>query len=199
MMRLPLLFLAAFLIGSFPTAYVISRLVKKIDIRQHGSGNVGATNVFRVLGKKYGLLVFMIDFLKGAAAVLLVFLIVQDPAGHKSMGLWVGLGSILGHVFTPFLGFKGGKGVATGAGVLYAAHPTLFIFTLLTWSLVFVLTKTVSISSIIAVFAIPIFSYLMQLERETIVFFVLVAVLFTWTHRSNILRIIKKEERKLIK
>jgi len=199
MMRLPLLFLTTFLIGSFPTAYVIGRAVKKIDIRQQGSGNVGATNVFRVLGKKYGLLVFTIDFLKGAAAVLLTFLIVQDPAAHKSMGLWIGLGAILGHVFTPFLGFKGGKGVATGAGVLFAAYPIIFTFTLLTWLLVFVLTKTVSISSIIAVFMIPILSYLMLLERETTVFFLVAALLFTWTHRSNIFRIIRGEEEKLIK
>jgi len=187
------------LIGSFPTAYLISRLFKKIDIRQHGSGNVGATNVFRVLGKKYGLLVFTIDFLKGAAAVFLVFLIIRDPAANKSMGLWIGLGAILGHVFTPFLGFKGGKGVATGAGVLCAVYPTLFVFTLLTWLLVFVLTKIVSISSIIAVFSISIFSYLMKLERESTAFFVLAALFFIWTHRSNLLRIMKKEENKLIK
>ena len=198
-MRLPLLFLTAFLIGSFPTAYVISRLVKKIDIRQHGSGNAGATNVFRVLGKKYGFLVFLIDFLKGVAAVLLVFLIVRDPAVHPSTGLWIGLGAILGHVFTPFLGFKGGKGIATGAGVLFAAYPIIFIFTLLTWLLVFVLTKTVSISSIIAVFVTPILSYLMKLEREPTVFFVVITLLFTWTHRSNILRIMRGEETKLIK
>src|SRR3989344_8484133 len=128
MMRFPLLFLAAFTIGSFPTAYVVGRVVKKIDIRQHGSGNVGATNVFRVLGKKYGLLVFAIDFLKGAAAVWLVYLLLKNPSSpiasrcpafltSQSLALWIGLGAILGHVFTPYLRFKGGKGIATGAGV----------------------------------------------------------------------------------
>ena len=89
--------------------------------------------------------------------------------------------------------------MATGAGVLCAAYPILFVFTLLTWLAVFVLTKIVSISSIIAVFAIPIFSYLMKLEREITAFFILAAIFFLWTHRSNMLRIMKKEENKLIK
>ncbi len=171
MMRLVLLFLTAFLIGSFPTAYLVSRYAKGIDIRQHGSGNVGATNVFRVMGKKYGLFVFGVDFLKGATAVFLTWLLWPDPAAHGVLDVWIGFGSILGHVFSPFLRFKGGKGVATGAGVLLATSPIIFIYTLLTWVIVFVLTRTVSISSIIAVSLTTLFAYLMKLDREIIFFF----------------------------
>ncbi len=199
MMRFTLLFLTAFLIGSFPTAYLISRYVKGIDIRQHGSGNVGATNVFRVVGKKYGLFVFVIDFLKGAVAVFLTWLLWSDPAAHSVLGLWIGLGSILGHVFSPFLGFKGGKGVATGAGVLLASFPIIFIYTLLTWVIIFVLTRTVSISSIIAVFSMTLFAYIMKLDHKVILFFLLAAFLFIWTHQSNIYRLWKGKEDKLIK
>lgn len=199
MLRFVLLFLTAFLIGSFPTAYLVSRYAKGIDIRQHGSGNVGATNVFRVMGKKYGFFVFGIDFLKGAVAIFLTWLLWPDSAAHSVLDVWIGLGSILGHVFSPFLRFKGGKGVATGAGVLLATFPIIFIYTLLTWVIIFALTRTVSISSIIAVFSTPLFAYLMKLDREAIFFFLLVALLFIWTHRSNIYRLFKGKENKLVK
>ena len=118
----------AFLAGSTPTAYLAGRSFKRIDIRQYGSGNVGATNAFRVLGKKIGAFVFIIDFLKGSLPVF--FLPLLLPANHldpKEAGLWIGTGAIAGHVFTPFLGFKGGKGIATGAGVLCGAFPFLFL------------------------------------------------------------------------
>ena len=190
------LFVASFLLGSIPTAYLFAKALKKIDIREHGSGNVGATNVSRVLGKKYGVVVFVIDFLKGALAVLIVLAFAQKPT-NQELSLWIGSGSILGHIFTPFLGFKGGKGVATGAGVLCAVYPLLFILTFLVWWLVFILTKIVSISSVIAMCSLVIFSYLTYENLKISIFFGLILLLFLWTHRSNLLRLVMGKENKI--
>src|SRR3989338_8540646 len=139
----------AFFLGSIPTAYLAGRIFKGIDIRQHGSGNVGATNALRVMGKKIGALVFFIDFIKG---FLPVFLLSKFTTGltpdPREAGLWLGVAAISGHVFTPFLGFKGGKGIATGAGVLLGVFPLLFFCVLFVWISVFVTTRIVSISSL---------------------------------------------------
>lgn len=193
-MRYELFLICAYFLGAVPTAYLAGRL-KGVDIRKHGSGNVGATNAFRVLGKGPGLAVFVLDFLKGAAPVWVFQSTAQGSLADSTTLLFIGLAALLGHVFTPFLGFKGGKGIATGAGVLAAGFPPLFAISLAVWGLLFVLSKTVSISSLGSVLALSVSSVVLGYNSKTVsVFLVLTAFIF-WTHRSNITRLMKGEEK----
>lgn len=184
---------AAFICGSLPTAFLVAKRLKGIDIRQHGSGNVGATNAFRVLGKGPGSLVFAIDLLKG---FIPVFVFSHSPHNTASyMPLAIGVFAILGHIFTPFLNFKGGKGVATGSGVLAASHPLLFIMAFAAWIACFLMTRIVSISSMLAVIVLSISAWV--ISPMDIVTYVLTALsLFVlWTHRLNMARLIRGEEK----
>jgi len=195
-MKLFLCLLFSFLSGSIPTAYLVTRKVAGLDIRKHGSGNVGATNAFRVVGKKWGSLVFAADFLKGAIPVWVTLAVFP---GTPLLPFSVGIAAILGHIFTPFLGFKGGKGVATGSGVLFGAYPALFLCVLAAWGLLFLITRTVSVSSLFALLTLVISSFwLVQDRRATLLFFILF-LLITWSHRSNIFRLLKGEELKFSK
>lgn len=182
----------AFLSGTIPTGYIVARM-KNVDIRQHGSGNIGATNVFRVLGKGPGTAVFTVDFLKGYIPVL--------AAAHFGVSaenlIWVGLAAILGHVFNPWLGFKGGKGIATGAGVLMGLSPVLFLVAIASWIAVFLLTKIVSISSITAVAVLFLASFGQPVSTQERGFFGAIFLFVAWTHRSNIQRLMKGEEKKI--
>ncbi|PIU40121.1 MAG: acyl-phosphate glycerol 3-phosphate acyltransferase [Candidatus Omnitrophica bacterium CG07_land_8_20_14_0_80_50_8] len=190
--------LLAFLSGALPTAYLAGHFFKGTDIRLHGSGNVGATNAFRVLGKRIGALVFLIDFLKSWWPVIfLPCWLPPNSLSAREAGLWIGTGAIAGHVFTPFLGFKGGKGIAAGAGVLCGAFPLLFLVVLTTWLLVFSFTRIVSISSLAALAGLVIASFLLGLKASVIAFFCLVAFFIVWTHRSNIARLIQGKEKKI--
>ena len=196
-MTLAVFFLGAFFLGSIPSAYLTGRLLKNIDIREHGSGNVGATNVFRVLGKGPGAAVFFLDFLKGAAPVA-VFLAFFAPGSHRELlALAVGLAAVLGHMFTPFLGFKGGKGMATGAGVIGASFPALFAVSLIAWILVFFTSRIVSLSSLVAVCILFISGLWSRQPREIAgVFFGMVLLVF-WSHRGNIKKLWKGQEHRL--
>jgi len=186
----PVLFLAVFFLGSIPTAYLAVKLIKKEDIRKFGSGNVGATNAARILGKKGGLAIFAIDFLKGAVPALVGLWLTHNP----ETALWTGFCAVLGHVFTPFLGFKGGKGVATGAGVLCSVYPALFVLTLVIFIVLVRVTGIVSISSIVAVVGLAITAYLIHLPSRTVLFFCVIAFFIAWTHRTNIERLLKGKE-----
>ena len=151
--------LLGYLLGSFPAGYVAGRLAG-IDIRTVGSGNIGATNVLRVLGKRWGYAVFFIDALKGFAAVRLAFLLLQFwPAAKPftvQLTILTGVMCIVGHNFPVWLGFKGGKGVATSAGVLFGLLPAAVPFVVLVWVIVFETTRYVSVASIIAAISLPI-------------------------------------------
>ena len=192
-------FILAYFIGAIPTAYLFGKYLKKIDIRKHGSGNVGATNALRVLGKSPGIAVFAIDFLKGFLPFLILRKINLYGGFGETQVIWLGLAPILGHVFTPFLGFSGGKGVATGAGILLAASPLLFGIALSIWALFFLITKTVSISSLGAMAALVAFLLFYKLSLNYKLFYLFIFFLLIWTHRSNLKRILKGEEPKLIK
>ncbi len=183
---------AAFLSGSLPTAYLVG-CMRGTDIRKHGSGNVGATNAFRVLGKGAGFFVFAVDFAKGYAPVF-VFL---RSGGDPSVAAWIGLAAILGHVFTPFLGFKGGKGVATGAGVLTASHPLLFAGAIAVWIACFFATRIVSISSLLALAAVNVLSCMTPVGNHARAAFFLILALVTWTHRDNLARLKAGTEKKI--
>ena len=195
---LTLFWATAFLIGSTPTAYLAGRIFKGIDIRRHGSGNVGATNAVRVLGKKIGALVFVVDFLKGfLPACLLPLFLAANNLDAREAGLWIGTGAIVGHVFTPFLNFKGGKGIATGAGVLCGAFPLLFIITLVAWLGIFAWTRIVSISSLVSLVTLLIGAITLRLRSPVIFLFILIVLFIVWTHRSNIMRLIRGKENRL--
>lgn len=187
-----LLIIAAYFIGSIPFAYIIVKLVKKIDIRTVGSGNAGATNAARVLGKWGFISVFLLDALKGFLPVFISL----HYYGQTMITLIVAAVVVLGHTYTVFLGFKGGKGVATGAGVFLALAPAEIGIGLVVFIIVFLATKMVSAGSILASITLLIAVCLMsnwfalKVLTAVIVFFVI------FKHRSNIIRIIKGEENK---
>lgn len=191
-----LLYVGAFALGAFPTAFVVTRWVKGLDIRQHGSGNVGATNAFRVLGKKWGIFVFAVDFLKGAApALLAIHLSGGRDSGGELLALGAGIAAVLGHIYTPFLRFKGGKGIATGAGVLCGAYPPLFGVSIVIFGMVFYFSRIVSLSALSAVAVlVPASWFRFQDLRLTGLFLVIFALL-CWTHRQNIRRLLRGEEK----
>lgn len=195
-----LIFLAlAYLLGSIPFGLLIGKWVKNIDVRGQGSGNIGATNVARVIGKKWGIFVFCLDVFKGFFAVslskwfgfsdALVFL------------LLLSLFAIAGHTFPVWLKFKGGKGVATALGVFLAVSwmPTLFSFGI--WNICFWSTRIISIASILAAFSFPFSIYFFDRQKQGVGYFLLIAVLLCafilYTHRENIRRLLQGTEKKL--
>lgn len=192
-----LFFIAAFLCGSFPTAYLTAKWLKGIDIRTQGSGNVGATNAFRVLGKGPGAFVFAVDFIKGALpAYYFARLSGAASDAYPETALIFGVAAILGHVFTPFLGFRGGKGVATAAGVICAALPLFFVASFAAWLIVFCLTRMVSISSLIAGIFLLVICVLTHQSNRLLAIFAGLLIFIIWTHRSNISRLINRSESK---
>jgi glycerol-3-phosphate acyltransferase PlsY len=197
----PLDFLIAsavcFIVGSFPTAYLTGRIFKGVDIRQFGSGNVGATNAFRVLGKRIGALVFAVDLAKGALPAWFMTRIVFPETIPADWAVWAGLGAILGHIYTPFLGFKGGKGIATGSGVILAVYPAVYAIVIGVWGLAFMVTRVVSLSSLIALVAMVITILLYPMGWLSRMFFFAIFSLGAWTHRSNISRLKKGEEKRM--
>jgi len=201
MKELMLLFLA-YLLGSIPSALIISKTYFGIDIRDYGSGNMGATNTFRVLGPKYGTVVMIMDMLKGMAAVgLFLFL----PPNHSSdwylINMMIGLGTaaVLGHIFPIFANFKGGKGVATLFGMVLAIQPVVAITCVGVFLLVLFLTRYVSLSSILAAVMLPISVLWIWNEHEILyrAFALLVAVLVIIMHQKNIIRLLKGVESRL--
>ena len=185
----------AFVLGSIPTGYLVAR-AKGVDIRQHGSGNIGATNVFRTLGKPLGILVFFLDALKGFAAVWLA----RHFGGESDWtGIIAGVAAIAGHNYTPWLGFKGGKGIATSAGVLLALMPLAVLAIAAVWAALFFATRYVSLASIGAAAALPVaVAALWFTGRDgnapLLGFSVLIAALAIWRHRSNIQRLLAGTE-----
>jgi glycerol-3-phosphate acyltransferase PlsY len=197
MTRYFIAFFGAYLVGSVPTAYLFTRRLKGLDIREHGSGNVGATNASRVLGKKWGLVIFAIDFLKGCLPALAVTVFLGEADHEAGLTAWCAGGAVLGHIFTPFLGFRGGKGVATGGGVLFGLYPFLFLATFPAWFVVFGFTRIVSVASLAALLTLVGYSFLLEMGPLAQSFFVTFLFLITWTHRENLSRLRKGKENKL--
>lgn len=186
-------FVTAYLIGAVPTAYLAGLWCKGVDVRRHGSGNVGATNAVRVLGKKIGIIVFVIDLCKGLAPV--AFLAPLSGAVDPDLArILLALCAVAGHVFTPFLGFKGGKGIATGAGALLAGFPALFALCTVVWIIVYVPTRIVSISSLAGLAALAIAGLFTEYDVQVKALFFLIFAFLTWTHRSNIARLRQGQE-----
>ncbi|HXV18899.1 MAG TPA: glycerol-3-phosphate 1-O-acyltransferase PlsY [Candidatus Omnitrophota bacterium] len=193
------LFLAcglAFLVGSIPTAFLAGKYLGRIDIRKHGSGNVGATNAVRVMGKRIGLAVFALDWLKGLLpTVFFAPIFLNDPSPEARV--WVGFCAILGHIFTPFLGFRGGKGIATGGGVICGGYPVIFAIAIGAWAVCFFTSRIVSISSLVALVALILCAIIFPIPIWGKLYFLTIVLLGAWTHRSNISRIKRGDENKV--
>jgi acyl phosphate:glycerol-3-phosphate acyltransferase len=184
---------ASYLLGAVPTSYLAGRLFRGIDLRQHGSRNLGATNLYRVLGWRYAIPVGLLDAAKGLVPVL-VF--APRVSSSELFALVCGLLAVLGHVFSVFVGFRGGKGVATAAGVMLGLTPAALGVAALVWALLVYLTGYVSVGSIAAAVIFPLAVYLIEPpDRPAILWLdVAVAAAIVWLHRANIKRLLKGTE-----
>ncbi len=201
-MREVLLIILAYLLGCIPTSVWVSRAFFNIDIREYGSGNAGATNTYRVLGKKWGTFVMVIDVLKGFLATsLYVFLpyYLGNEWDRVNFMIGLGLSAIVGHIFPVFANFKGGKGVATLFGMIIAIQPVVALCCVGVFLLVLYLTRFVSLSSILAGIAFAIFILYIFNEAETLyrIFAIAVALLIVLTHQKNINRLLQGKESKV--
>ena len=188
MMALPLL-CAAYLLGSIPTGVLIGKL-KGVDVRRHGSGNVGATNVARVAGKWPGLLVLVVDVAKGWIPVALF-------SPQESFRIFLGIAAVAGHLWNPFLQFRGGKGVATAFGVLWALDPRVALGSLAVWIAAAALTRYVSVASSAAALAAPFLMTILRLPTLWILGAIAVGLAILARHRPNFLRLLHGEEHKI--
>lgn len=195
------LLVTAYLLGSIPTAVWWGKRYYGIDVREFGSGNAGATNTFRVLGKKAGIPVLFIDIVKGTSAVLLAFLspFVFESNQFVNLQLGLGIAALVGHVFPIFAGFRGGKGVATILGVVICLTPITSLMVLGVFLIVLLATRYVSLSSMTAGLSFPFFlNIVLKNQNQTLLIFSLfVAVLLILTHKKNIVRLLKRQETKV--
>ena len=199
--------MAAFLVGGIPFGYLVGSAILKDDIRKHGSGNTGATNVTRLLGWKWGSLVLFLDALKGLLPTLSAKLILQRHGSDELVNLAViltGICCIIGHIYPVWLKLKGGKGVATSLGVILVIAPLASGVALVTFLVVFALSRIVGLASIISVIAFAIAQLTLMGEKIMVfeqlpmtLFSTLIPALIVWKHRSNIVRIRRGDERKL--
>jgi len=196
------LIILAYLIGSIPTAVWVGRMFYDVDIREHGSGNAGATNTFRVLGKKAGIPVLLFDVFKGWLAVQLTLLtthyLLLSNDQNINLQLSLGVAALIGHIFPVYVGFKGGKGVATLLGLIIAIAPIAALYAIIIFVITLLVTKYVSLSSMIGGFSFPIL-IIVVLQTTTIslvVFSMVIAILLLFTHQKNIERLLSREESK---
>ena len=208
--------LLSYIIGSIPTSIIATRLAEAGDIRKFGSGNAGGTNVLRMLGWKIGLAVILFDLFKGVVATYYVPQLFWDPNSlpfdnhtpfqdFTVVQIICGIAAVLGHIWTLFAGFKGGKGVATGAGMILGLAPVEFVVAILVFAFVFISWRYVSLGSILAAMAIPVTLFVRENlfnvdipGYHTLVYFAVgVSLLITFTHRENIKRLLAGTENKL--
>jgi glycerol-3-phosphate acyltransferase PlsY len=189
-----LLILAAYLLGATPTSYLAAKLGRGIDLREHGSKNLGATNVYRILGWKYAIPVGLVDIAKGAIPVAVFG---QWAGGPTWLPVTLGGAAVVGHMFSPYVRFKGGKGVATAAGMFLALAPLAFAIAIPVWGLCLWITGYVSLSSIVAVLTFPVWVRLtVPPPRAPAPFWASVALagLIVFAHRANVRRLIAGTE-----
>jgi len=183
-------FIGSYFLGSIPFGYIVGR-IKGYDLRKEGSGSIGSTNVFRVVGKKEGILVFILDLLKGFLPVFYFAKI------SPFVGILGALGAISGHVTTPFLSFKGGKGIATGFGSLLALMPVPTLLSFAVWAILVGITRRVSVGSLGAGIALPIcyFFFSDPVLIPVLIIATLISIIVFIAHRSNIVKLIRREEK----
>lgn len=190
---------AAYVMGSIPTSYLMGRF-KGIDVRKKGSGNVGATNVLRTVGKLPALIVLIVDILKGVLAVTLIasfFYNQEMPVNFNVLRALLGISVIVGHNWSVFLKLKGGKGVATSCGVFLVLLPEAAAVAILVFLLVLAITKYVSLGSILLSITVPVVAALMGKELEFILLSVTICILISYRHKSNIKRLLTGTENKV--
>ena len=191
----------SYLLGSIPFSIIAGKLLKSIDVREYGSGNAGATNTFRVLGKKAGILVLLLDVLKGYLAVNLVWYTSYVPFTeiYINLQLTFGIAAVLGHVFPVYVGFRGGKGVATLLGFMLAVFPEAALISIFVFVLTLLFSKYVSLSSIFAGLFFPFGVYYLSetLVPTMMIFAVFVPILLIATHQRNIERLVRGDENKV--
>lgn len=191
----------AYLLGSIPTSVWLSRFLYKKDIRDFGSGNAGATNSFRVLGKKAGIFVMICDMLKGFVAVKLAYFSAYTPYSELfvSLQVFLGIAAVLGHIFPLYAGFRGGKGIATLFGMILAIQYMVAVMLIVVFVIILMLTRYVSLSSILASIALPILVIYAYNEPELSyrVFSISAALLVVLTHHKNIGRLLEGNESKI--
>ena len=207
MFSLVLIILFAYLVGSFPTSIVVGRMTQRIDIREYGSKNAGGTNAFRVLGWKAGLFVAVVDILKGVLATLLIAKIRVDPLmlDYELVQIIAGTFAVIGHIWTVLAKFQGGKGVATGAGLIIALFPWASLICFIIFAALVLTTRYVSLGSIIATSSLPF--VLLTFDRmfgkfvstSLLTFSILISCLIIFTHRSNIRRLLNGTENRFEK
>ena len=214
MIPLGIIIVLSYLVGSIPTSIIVTKLLKGVDIRHYGSGNAGGTNVIRVLGWKAGVLVIIIDILKGYIATMLItkFMTGEIPFRNVTpfeditvIRIIAGCSAILGHIWTAFSGFRGGKGIATAGGVLLGLATIEVLVSIGIFALVFVLSRYVSLGSISGAIAFPltmffrhnVFNAYLQGYNTLIFFSIGISLLLLYTHRANIKRLIDGTEHRL--
>lgn len=198
--------LSSYLLGSIPTAYIFVRFIKGTDIRKFGSGNVGATNALRLLGKRIGVTVLLLDIVKGFVAVFFLgnFLTHRITfINEETLRIILGASCITGHIWTIFLSFKGGKGVATTLGVLIALAvkasglQIVIALTLLTWLIVLILFRFVSLASVIAAISLPVYMWLCRQSALLITTGIILSLLVIFRHKTNLKRLLQGQEHRL--
>lgn len=194
----------AYILGSIPTAVWFGKAVFSLDVRDHGSGNPGATNTFRVLGKRAGVIVMLGDIMKGLLAASIAVLLMKfnfiDAQNLVTVKLMLGMIAVIGHIFSIFLGFKGGKGVATLLGMMISIHYEVALICVAVFLLTLLISKYVSLASLISALAFPIFLLFIPRfqtsEPLLIIFGFFLFIVIVWTHNKNIKRLIDGEENK---
>ncbi len=212
--ELTLVIVLSYIVGSIPTSIIISKLTHGIDVRNHGSGNAGGTNVFRVLGWKYGVVVILLDIFKGYVATMLITKLMLGPIPFDNVTpfedltvvrIIAGCAAILGHIWTIFASFRGGKGIATAGGVLLALATIEILVTLGVFIIVFAIWRYVSLGSVIAALSFPVtmavrhnvFHAYLEGYNTLIFFSIGISLLLVYTHRANIKRLIEGTENRL--
>ena len=194
-----LLLVGAYLLGSIPTAVWVGQFFFKIDVREYGSGNAGATNTFRVLGVKAGVPVLVFDILKGFLAAKLALLVAEpSSSSYIDFQLAFGVAALLGHIFPVYVGFRGGKGIATLLGIMVSVHYQAALSALLIFLVIFLVTRYVSLSSMAGALCFPAIVILIFQETtpSLVIFSLFIAIIVLITHQKNIERLLRKEEAK---
>jgi len=214
MLLLAIIILLSYLVGSIPNSIIISKAVKGIDIRKHGSGNAGGTNVMRVLGWKHGLLVILLDALKGAIAVVVIARLHYGPLPFTNISpfddftlvqIIAGMAAVVGHIWTIFAGFKGGKGIATALGMMLMLITIDMLIALGVFVLVVSISRYVSLGSILTAIAVPSVLYIRENVFHVDIigydilfpFIVVMSLLVIFTHRKNLVRLFNGSESKI--
>ena len=214
MLLLAIIVILSYLVGSIPNSIIVSKAVSGIDIRNHGSGNAGGTNVMRVLGWKYGMIVITLDALKGVIAVVLISRLYFGPLPFENVSpfddftlvqIIAGMSAVIGHIWTVFAGFKGGKGIATALGMLLTLITVDMLIAVGVFTLVVLISRYVSLGSIIAAISVPLTLFIRENlfhvdipGYSTLFPFILgITVLVVFTHRKNLVRLINGNENKI--